>query len=421
MGKVVGFLFVLLIASTVTNTSYLAQQDFQPVLMPKIREARLLLRDEQVQLQKGVVGTRRVRISRRRYQDVPITGITGREIALAVLKNDGTIDVARAIKRDSGLEVMTPGFVISIRRENGINSDFQIISPVGGRVLAMKYPVSNEGARFGMLGPEFETIYTPYSAEIKTSDVVAAGVDTLDRMVDTAYARLGERNVYSRAFQGRKIVDVIPPHLVKVLLMNEHIDPGEFTVETKTKQLVERVLTCIATNEKDAYAYSISSAGARGLVQMIPSTYALMLSRYPAARLNPNFSSGMTDPTNAIIAQLLLCDADWYSIREVNPEITVDRVGPYLAAAYNGGVGRVISAIRNDGEAWMEAPHENSKPSVKVSQRVPVRVRKGRRIQTVYVTKTYTRPVFRSETSKYVSQYHWIDRFLSQRTVRSGS
>ena len=92
----------------------------QGSLLGKIEEGREKLKNESVQLVMGTVGTRRVRIGRRKYKDIPITGIVAREMAIAVLDGDGKIRIARAIKRDPGFEVLTPGFVLSMRRENGI-------------------------------------------------------------------------------------------------------------------------------------------------------------------------------------------------------------------------------------------------------------------------------------------------------------
>src|SRR5206468_10222588 len=136
-----------------------------------------------------------------------------------------------------------------------------------------KYAVSNENNRFGP-GPEvIQAVYTPYSAEIKTEEIVQAGLDVQRDLIDRAYARLRERAVFSNAFPSRTTVDTIPKDLLRVLLINEHIDPSEFKSAGLTKPLSERVLTVIGANREKAYAYSISPAGARGLVQMIPSTY----------------------------------------------------------------------------------------------------------------------------------------------------
>lgn len=385
----------------------------RPVLLDQIRLARLALADETVNPVYGTVGTRRVRIGRRSYKNVPITGVVGREMALAVLTQDGGIKIVRALKRDNQLETLTPNVVLSLRRDNGINSDIACIVPAGGKVLALKYPVLNERYRFGP-GPELiQAIYTPYSAEIKTRELVKHGLDVQSQLIDKAYARLAEAGVFSRAFPGEKIGKVIPKDVLMVLLLNEHIDPSEFRSREQTKPLVDRVLTIIATNQEKAYAYSISPANARGLVQMIPSTYARMVNLYPLARLNPSFALGVGDAVNAIMAQILLCDSDWHSIR-LRQDVPADRIGPYLAAAYNGGVGRVLTVLTHEENEWMENPESGSRPTVTVSKKVPIRVRTRRgRMQTTYVVKRYTSPIFRAETDKYIRQYHWIADFLS--------
>lgn len=410
--------FVVCLLIALTTTSFQINDSNQQIesasLLSKIEAARQQVQGERVEILKGTTGTRRVRVGRRSFQDVPIIGIVGREMALAVMNLEGEIQTVRAVKRDSGFEVLTPGFIISIRRENGINTDFACINPPGGKVLAVKYPVSNEGNRFGPGEMEIEAVYTPYSAEIKTEEVIRRGIDVQDEFIKKAYEYLRERGIESRAFPGRRVVDVIPADVLRVLLMNEHIDPSEFKSEGFTRPLVERVLTVIATNRERAYAYSVSSAGARGLVQMIPSTYSLIVNRYPAARLNSNFARGMADPINAVVAQILLCDSDWQTIK-TRSHIPSDRIGPYLAAAYNGGVGRVLSILANNETEWMDEPDGKPKPTKTVSERIAVKVRTRRgRTATKYILKSYTQPIFRSETSKYVSQYHWINNYFAE-------
>jgi hypothetical protein len=388
-------------------------------LLERIQESREHLKKESVQLLMGTVGTRRVRVSRHKYTDVPITGIVGREMALAVMEPGGKIRIARAIKRDPGFELLTPGLTLSMRRENGFNSDIQCIEPAGGKVLAVKYPVSNEGQRFGPGPSVIEAIYTPYSAEIKTDAVIERGIEVTDQFIEKAYDRLKSRGVLSRALPGRRVTEAIPRDTLRILLVNEHIDPGEFKSAGLARGLAERVLTIIATNREKAYAYSISPAGARGLVQMIPSTYALLLNKYTSAGLPSNFFACMADPINAVMAQVLLCDADWEAIN-ARSFIPRDRVGPYLAAAYNGGVGRVLSVLAHDQTEWMEDPDSNRKPTMTVTQRVPVTVRSKGRVRRKYVLRSYTHPIFKNETSKYVSQYHWINDFFTERKAPGG-
>lgn len=411
----------LLLVGLLTGTVFadLDNKPFTDRLLAKIEEGREHLKNESVKMLMGTVGTRRIRVGRRKFVEVPVTGIVGREMALAVMEPGGKIRIARAIKRDPGFEVLTPGLTLSMRRENGFNSDIQCIEPPGGKVLAVKYPVSNEGQRFGPGPLVVEAVYTPYSAEIKNDAVIERGIEVADQFIDRAYSRLSSRGILSQALPGRKITEAVPRDVLRVLLVNEHIDPGEFKSGGLARGLAERVLTIIATNREKAYAYSISPAGARGLVQMIPSTYLLLLHKYPSAGLPSNFFACMADPINAVMAQVLLCDADWQAINS-RTFIPRDRIGPYLAAAYNGGVGRVLSVLAHDQTDWMESPDANTKPTMTITKRVPVRVRTRGRIQKRYVVRTYTRPIFRNETSKYVSQYHWINDYFRDRKARDG-
>lgn len=414
---------VLLVLATITASASSAdtRRTSKTDLLDQIEDARKALRDETVDVVRAQVGTRRVKIGRRKYKQVPVIGVVGREMAISIVDQAGKIHIVRGIKRDKGLDVLTPGYILSVRRDNGFNSDIAVISPQGGRVLAVKYPVLNDRNRFGANEPVIQAIYTPYSAEIKTPEVIERGIKVQDEFIDKAYKRLKERDVYSFAFLGRKVTDVVPKDLLIILLANEHIDPGEFKSEGHTRHLVEQVLTTIATNEEKAYAYSISPAGAFGLVQMIPSTYSLLLRKYPTARLNPSFALGMADPINAVMAQVLLCDSDWQAIRSVQ-DIDKDKIGPYLAAAYNGGVGRVLNILRHDETSWMDEPEADRRPTMTVTRRVPVKVRrkvgKRWRTQTVYVTRSYSQPIFRAETSKYVRQYHWIEDFFQARKAK---
>ena len=404
----------LLITFTIAlvTITYAAEDTSKTFLLDRIKEGREKLSTETVQAIQGVIGTKRVKVGRRKYKTIPIIGVIAREMALSIMGKDGAIRIVRAVKRNTELEVLTKGVVLSLRRENGINSDIVVVSPPGGKVLAVKYPISNERQRFGP-GPAFiEAIYSPYSVEIKTTEIVSNGMNVLREFIEKAYQRLDERKVMSRAFPGKKVIDVIPRNVLLILLINEHIDPSEFTSPGLAQPLSERVLTIVSTNAARAYAYSISPAGARGLVQMIPGTYYRIANLYGAAGLMSNFVAGMSDPVNSVMAQVLLCDSDWEAIRK-RAEIAIEHIGPYLAAAYNGGVGRVLSILTNDQEGWLEQPESNHQPTLTVKKRVPVRVRgKNGKMRRVYVVKSYTQPILRYETNKYVRQYHWIREYL---------
>jgi hypothetical protein len=393
-------------------------------LIAKIEEARVRLGSEKVDLVHEVVGTRRIRISRREYREEPISKLVGREMAIAILTADGEIRIARGIKRDNkGLDEVTQGFKLFVRKDNGINSDIACIEPEGGKVIAVKYPVKNENNRFGGGDGVIQAIYTPFSQEIRTPEVIHTGLKFATSIIDRAYKQLESRSVMSQAFTGRKIVDVVPKEVVKILLINEHIDPSLFTAQAQAKPLIEQVLVVTGTNRERAYTYSISPAGARGFVQMIPSTYAILLRKYPTAGLNYDFNSGMVDLVNAIVAQVLLCDADWQTINS-RKEVPRDQIGPFLAAAYNGGVGRVLNMLSDNEVEWMENPDSGNRPTKTVARSVPVSTSRtvyvkvrGKRVRktvyrTVYVKKYFTYAIFRAETNKYIQQYHWIKNTL---------
>jgi hypothetical protein len=91
-----------------------------------------------------------------------------------------------------------------------------------------------------------------------------------------------------------------------------------------------------------------------------------------------------------------------------------------LAAAYNGGVGRVLNVLSHDEMDWMEDPDQSRRPTMTVSKKVAVkrRTRSGKTTKR-YVVKHYSQPIFKNETSKYVSQYHWINDYLAQRAKSS--
>src|SRR5258706_7322454 len=102
---------------------------------------------------------------------------------------------------------------------------------------------------------------------------------------------------------------------------------------------------------------------------MMPSTYSLLLGRYPAAGLKSSFATAVADPINAVMSQVLLCDSDWESIR-ARTDLPVERVGPYLAAAYNGGVGRVLTVLSNDEMQLLEELDPSRRPTMTMTMQV---------------------------------------------------
>src|SRR5215510_4799771 len=67
-------------------------------LLEKIEQAQKLVKKETVQMVYGVVGTQKIKVGRHRYAYIPVKGIVGREMAIAVIDAKGAIHVIRAVK-----------------------------------------------------------------------------------------------------------------------------------------------------------------------------------------------------------------------------------------------------------------------------------------------------------------------------------
>jgi hypothetical protein len=243
---------------------------------------------------------------------------------------------------------------ISVGRSNGVNSEFVVAGTDDSYVVAAQLPIYKEKwlTKKKKVYEVTDVVYSPYSSKLDTADTVAWGRDTLNGYVNDVYAELRESDVKSRAFPGRLLADVIDPDLARAIVLIEHLSPQ--SMQGDPTGAAESVLVTMALNQEDTYAYSRSTAGAMGLVQFIPSTYKLIAKR-AELQLNPNFEQGMSDPHNAIKAEVAYLDASLadmpLSVRDllyVNPS----RVAEYLAAAYNGGDTRVRKAIATWGETW---------------------------------------------------------------------
>ena len=112
-----------------------------------------------------------------------------------------------------------------------------------------------------------------------------AGLDYLMGRIELARDDLAAKKV--RLAEFREAGDAMPIELSLVLSIIEHIDPGRFEhYEGNEVALVHEVLTIIGANTTTAYSYSKSSAGARGLFQLVPDTYRRLREKYRSAAAN---------------------------------------------------------------------------------------------------------------------------------------
>lgn len=295
-----------------------------------------------------------------------------KDIGLKIM-NMGTgeirvIKISIRVQRD-GIQLFSPsGYQIEIvERPNGIrwnrwNTIYKIVSPQGWLVLKNKYPninettqkitVKNKTGKKKTINKKVysveEFIYSPYSEELHTSELVEAGSQYLRSIVNSALADLKKNNVPSRTIDGKRVSDIssLLPFFFSYLPILEHTDMTEF-IENPQKS-VERVLVIIGANKSIAFSKTGSKAGAFGWVQFTPTTYKNIRKAYPAANLISDFETGAADHLNSMKAAILLYD---YNLNDFvkkhgNQILSDPRLVEYLAAAYNGRPSRTSLSLK---------------------------------------------------------------------------
>lgn len=232
---------------------------------------------------------------------------------------------------------------VRILRANGVNTAVAIFD-LQGRSLAplvVEFPIEKRGAFREM------AYYTSAHPALLSPELTRSGRAYVHRMLDLAAKRLRERGT----FISPQIIDV-----AERLCMVEHVDHERFRLENRLA-LFDEIYSLYALNELDTYRYSVSIAGAGGMVQMIPWAYNLMRQRHPGVGLIPDFVAGMRNHANALQAMLLYMQDTWndlsanedvqYALRAklaTQPEL--------LAAGYNSNAARLPGYIRRGGASW---------------------------------------------------------------------
>jgi hypothetical protein len=232
---------------------------------------------------------------------------------------------------------------IRIIRANGVNTALTIFNPQGQSFvpLLIEYPIEHNGLFREM------AYYTSAHPALLSPELVKSGQSYVRNMLDLAVKRLKERNVS------------ISPEVVNVaerLCMVEHIDHDRFRNENRLA-LYEEIYQLYALNELDTYRYSVSVAGAGGMVQMIPWAYNLERQRHPGVGLIPDFVTAMRTHTNALQAMLLYMQDTWNELsanEDVKYALNAKLATPaeLLAAGYNSNAAKLPGYIRRGGEDW---------------------------------------------------------------------
>ncbi|MEO7971089.1 MAG: hypothetical protein ABI698_07315 [bacterium] len=237
------------------------------------------------------------------------------------------------------------GTLLTVRvvRANGVNTAVAIFDAQGRSLvpLVVQYPIEKGGVFREM------AYYTSAHPALLSPDLSRAGRAYIHRMMNLAVQRLREKGT----FISPQIVDV-----AERLCLVEHVDHDRFRLENRVA-LFDEIYALYALNEPDTYRYSVSFAGAGGMVQMIPWAYNLVRQRHPAVGLTPDFVVGMRNHANALQAMLLYMQDTWNDLaanEDVQYALSAKLATQteLLAAGYNSNAARLPLYIRRGGGAW---------------------------------------------------------------------
>ncbi len=276
----------------------------------------------------------------------------------AVLPDNSHIHLIRVpkatfLKKGSEISAVTSlGLPVDVRivRANGVNTAVTIFDH-NNRALApllVEYPIERRGSFREM------AYYTSAHPALLNQDLTKAGQLYVNSMVELAARRLRDKGVPIAS----NLVEI-----AKRLCIVEHVDHDRFRNENRIA-LFEEIYSLYALNELDTFRYSVSSAGAGGMVQMIPWTYSLMRQRHPGVGLNPDFVLGMRNHGNALEAMLLYMQDTWNDLianDDVQAALSAKQITPVelMAAGYNSNAAKLPGYINRAGAGWRALiPHE---------------------------------------------------------------
>ena len=232
---------------------------------------------------------------------------------------------------------------VRVLRANGVNTAVTIFDGAGRYLvpLVVEFPIEKRGVFREM------AYYTSAHPALLSPELVRSGQAYIGTILDLAAKRLREKG----AFISPKIVD-----LAERLCLVEHVDHERFRLENHVA-LFEEIYSLYALNQLDTYRYSVSSAGAGGMVQMIPWAYNLIRQRHPEVSLTPDFVVGMRNHANALQAMLLYMQDTWTDLaanEDVQSALSsgIATQSELLAAGYNSNAAHLPLYIRRAGQAW---------------------------------------------------------------------
>ena len=194
-------------------------------------------------------------------------------------------------------------------------------------------------------------IYLPFTEDTYDPLFVSGGKEYLLSTARLAIEELRQAKAPSKAYPGELLADIVPAEVIATLAVIEQTDDTDYL---KTKEAAfNDVLNQYGLKREEAYRYSVSRASALGPMQFTNrkgnGTYAMVVRRCPAAKLDRDFARGATDLYNAMKAAICLFDIE---LAQMRPEIrsaysgNMEVLGIFPVAAYNGGPRNVTKLYR---------------------------------------------------------------------------
>ena len=286
-------------------------------------------------------------------------------VTLAVADASGDVQTLRATKGEflqKGGEftaVSSAGepLKVSVVRPNYVNTAVRVTDAQGRELqpLVVRYPLEKDGKLKEV------AYYTSAHPAVENKEVVRAGGEYVRERLDEAARRLAA------------LGEPIDPAVVDVaerLCHVEHTDHKRFLTEDSAA-LFDEIRTLYALNAGDTYRYSVSSAGAGGMVQMIPPTYYAIREQFPRAKLMADFVEGMQDHENATQAMLLYMQDTWDYLKK-QEEVAAALEGgaatqqELLAAGYNSNPRKLPGYLSRGGSAWRTLIPEETKMYLRI-------------------------------------------------------
>ncbi|HEX8118228.1 MAG TPA: hypothetical protein VF521_13215 [Pyrinomonadaceae bacterium] len=294
-----------------------------------------------------------------------VSGDSLDDVTLAVADSKGDVQTLRATKEEflqkggQFTAVSSEGepLKVAVVRPNYVNTAVRVTDAEGRELepLVVRYPVEKGGKLKEV------AYYTAAHPEVEDKEVVRAGGDYVRERLDEAARRLAS------------VGEPIDPAVIDVaerLCHVEHTDHKRFLTEDSAS-LFDEIRTLYALNAGDTYRYSVSSAGAGGMVQMIPPTYEGTREQHPRVSLKADFVEGMRDHANATQAMLLYMQDTWDYLRR-QEEVTAALDGglatqaELLAAGYNSNPRKLPNYLSRGGAAWRTLIPEETKMYLRI-------------------------------------------------------